>query len=880
MKRFLQIFLSILPFVSFSQAPGIQWQKSLGGTGTDQAYGIIQTSDGGYLTVGSSNSNNGNVTGNHGGNDFWVVKLNSAGAIQWQKSYGGSGDDWGTSVQATADGGYIVGGFSYSNDGDVSGHHGSLSNADVWVIKISSTGTIQWQKSYGGSGDDRLNAILVVNGGYILGTQSNSNDGDVTNNHGDYDAWIAKIDTAGAIVWENSFGGSSIDITEKIIANKEGGYTAAVQSQSNDGDVSGNNGGFDYWVIKLSATGSLLWQKCYGGISNDLITSIAALADSSYVITGGSTSANNGDITGNHGGYDYWVVKINKTGAIIWEKSYGGSNNDFCTSIKSTADGGFVLTGHSMSNDGDVTGSHGGSECWLVKISGSDSLEWERSLGGSADEFSFEALPTSDAGYIVANISNSNNGDVSGNHGDKDYWIVKMNPDPLLGPKVSISAKPGTTVCSHTVVVLTAKPTNTDASVVYQWKKNNINVGSNGATYTDSLLNNGDSVICVITDASKTATSNKLKFVVNPLINPSVSITANPGSEVCVGAKVVFTAITVNGGTAPKFLWKKNGVSVGTDTTSYTDSIPKSGDSIAVTLTSNAACVAAGSVASNVVKIKVDATDPVITILANKDTTICSKTTVTFTAAVNPIYQWKKDGIVVGNNTSTYKDSLLRTGDYIQCFIVSGVSACNGSSSNIINSNQLKFKVNTAPAQPSVVTGPVNVPSGQKGVYFSIIPVAGVTYAWTLPTGAVIDSGQGGNKIKVDWGSTGGNISVIAINSCGSSPARTFTVGVTGLTAVGGINTDNVVAANKGVKLFPNPASTTATLQFTSKAAVKYAITILDGDNNVMEVKSGVSVVGTNVVKINAANYAKGVYYITIIDKENGQRSVEFVKGE
>lgn len=448
-------------------------------------------------------------------------------------------------------------------------------------------------------------------------------------------------------------------------------------------------------------------------------------------------------------------------------------------------------------------------------------------------------------------------------------------------PTIKITANATSPVCAGTKITFTATATNGGAAPVYQWLKNGIVVGSNSVTYTDSAIKTGDTVLCKLTSNAtpcvtvNNISSNKLSFTVNPLLTPSVSILASPGTEVCAGVKVILTATAVNGGSTPHYVWKKNGIVAGKDTTAYIDTIPKSGDSISVTLTSNAACLTTGPVNSNVVKIKVDAPTPVITITANKDTTICSTNAVTFTATVNPVFLWRKSGVTVGNSSNTYKDSTLKNGDVVQCFLVSATSACNSTSSNIINSNQLKFKVNTAPAQPSAISGPIVFAKLQKGIYYSVIPVAGVTYAWTLPSGAVIDSGQGASKIKVSWGSVGGTVSVIAINSCGSSPARTLTVGVTGFT---GSNPGKVVVDNT-LKLYPNPATTTATLQFKTDVAGKYAITITDASNNIVDIKTGTSVKGDNVIKLNTSQYAKGVYFISIIDKHNGQRNIEFVKG-
>jgi len=378
-------------------------------------------------------------------------------------------------------------------------------------------------------------------------------------------------------------------------------------------------------------------------------------------------------------------------------------------------------------------------------------------------------------------------------------------------------------------------------------------------------------------------TSNVLTFNVKPILVPAVSIADNPSAPICAGTKVQFSAVVTNGGTSPAYQWKKNGVNVGIDSAGYVDNTLNNGDSVMVVLTSNAACQTTNTTTSNVIKMTVNTPHPDIAIGANKDTSICSGTNVTFTATVTPSYLWRKNGVSVGTNSNTYSDSSLKSGDNIQCLLVSSATACNTYYPNIVNSNKLVFKVNTVPAKPSAITGPSAVSSGQSGIYFSVTAVSGVTYIWTLPTGATIDSGQGGNVIKVTWGNTAGNVSVIASNSCGSSatastkavslsPSNVFKAGAT---------TDEVVAGDdKNIRIYPNPAGSHTNLVFTVTKPGKYVVTIADAQNNVLEIKNGISVKGSNTISINTGKYAKGVYFITVIDKENGQRAKQLVIGE
>ncbi len=430
---FVLVIFQIAGFSSFSfaqTAPAIEWQKSLGGTVNEEAYSIRQTTDGGYVVTGRSNSNNGDVTGNHGVEDYWVVKLDIAGAIQWQKCLGGTNNEVAVSIQQTADGGYVVAGHSQSNNGDVTGNHG---NSDYWVVKLDATVAIQWQKCLGGTNSDYAYSIRqTADGGYVLAGRSNSNDGDVTGNHGDLDYWVVKLYAGGVIQWQKCLGGTGDDAAYSIQQTADGGYVVTGLSNSNDGDVTGNHGTYDYWVVKLDTGGAIQWQKCLGGTNNDYAYSIQQTTDGGYAVAGRSES-NDGDVTGNHGNDDYWVVKLDAVGAIQWQKCLGGVVYDEANSIQQTADGGYVVAGYSYSNNGDVMGNHGSYDYWVVKLDAAGAIQWQKCLGGTNSDFAFSIQQTADEGYVAVGYSYSNNGDVTGNHGASDYWVVKFAPDTVTG---------------------------------------------------------------------------------------------------------------------------------------------------------------------------------------------------------------------------------------------------------------------------------------------------------------------------------------------------------------------------------------------------------------------------------------------------------------
>ena len=429
------VFFSLVTFLH--SQPSIQWQTTLGGSLYDEARAVQQTTDGGYFITGHTVSDNGDVVGNHGYNDFWAIKMDSFGMVQWKKAYGGSNHEWVNDGQPTSDGGYVLTGFTESNDGEVSGNHG---DKDMWVVKLDSDGNIEWQKCLGGTNwDEAWDILQTPEGGYILAGISYSTDGDVSGNHGASDYWIVKLSPTADIEWQKCLGGSDYDDAYTITLTNEGGYIIAGESQSTDGDVEGNSGGLAAWVVKLNFEGKIEWQRALGGSGLDRANEILQTREGGYVICG-QTSSDDGDVVGNHGGYDLWVVKLDEIGGIEWQKALGGTNEDYGQGIHQTNDGGFVAIGFVHSTNGDVTGNHGSTDLWIVKLTEEGGLQWQKAFGGTLQERGYSIKQTSDEGYILAGEAWSNNGDVTGVLGKTDIWIVKLSPES--SPTTEFSSSP------------------------------------------------------------------------------------------------------------------------------------------------------------------------------------------------------------------------------------------------------------------------------------------------------------------------------------------------------------------------------------------------------------------------------------------------------
>jgi len=445
----LASFVFLLTTYSYSQsAPTIQWQNDIGGFDGDYLGigSVQQTSDGGYIIGGWSDSDStGDKTeDSNGDDDYWIIKTDSTGNIQWQNSIGGTGPDRLNSLQQTRDGGYILAGTSGSNiSGDKTENTWNNSD-DYWIVKTDAAGNILWQNTIGGNQSDYLQSIEETNdGGYILGGYSNSDtSGDKTEYCLNYSAdyWIVKTDSVGIVQWDNTIGGYSNDDLFSVHQTSDGGYILGGVSGSNiSADKSENCvGQADFWIVKTDAVGNIQWQNTIGGDNIEGLYSIQQTNDGGYIFGGRSDSNISGDKSeDSNGSSDYWLVKTDASGNIQWQNTIGGSDADVLYSIRQTTDGGYILGGGSISNiSGDKTeNTNGSSDNWAVKTDSLGNVQWDKTIGGSSGDGITCIQETSDGGYILAGSTSSNiSGDKTENcYGGPDYWIIKLGPDNTTG---------------------------------------------------------------------------------------------------------------------------------------------------------------------------------------------------------------------------------------------------------------------------------------------------------------------------------------------------------------------------------------------------------------------------------------------------------------
>lgn len=429
-----------------SSLPSSIFQKTLlGGNNDERAYSVIQTLDSGYVFAGSTESSqDGDVTGiNNNGIDCWLVKMSKTGTIEWNRVMGGSDNEQINEIRQTADGGYIFAASTASSaSGDITGNNNGL--LDFWVVKLDAAGATTWDVVLGGDQSEIANALIqTTDNGYVIGGFSYSSaNGDVTptNHSANSDYWIVKLSSAGVIEWNVLLGG---DGEEELSALREvsgGGFVATGFSTSSpiSGDVTGTLfGARDFWVVRLNATGGLIWNKLIGGSGDEEFSySVQQTADGGFIVAGNSSSTASGNISvSTHGETDYLIIKLDAAGNITWNKMLGGTSFEYVAAIQQTTDGGYIVAGTTSSSaSGNITQTgYGQEDAWVLKLDGSGNILWNKLFGGSNADWATSIQQTFDGGYILAGYTNSSaNGTIAGTNHDpsgnsNDFWITKLD---------------------------------------------------------------------------------------------------------------------------------------------------------------------------------------------------------------------------------------------------------------------------------------------------------------------------------------------------------------------------------------------------------------------------------------------------------------------
>ncbi|KJJ39724.1 hypothetical protein MB09_00660 [Aequorivita vladivostokensis] len=417
----LTLLLNII--VIYAQDPSILWQRTIGGSEWDQPAFITPTNDGGFAVGGYSESNiSGEKTENsRGGYDYWILKLDNSGNIQWQRTLGGSEDDYLRKIIQTSDNGFLLLGYSSS---DISGDktENSLGGTDYWILKLDEAGNIMWQNTIGSNENDTVSDVeQAADGSFLIGgTASSEISGDKTVVG---DIWILKLDANGNILWQKGYDFFANSFLSNAKLTNDGGFILA---------GTGTPGIFsDYIVSKLNINGGSMWEKIYGGDGEDFLTNFILTDDGGYMAIGQSNSDASGDKTEDSQGFqDYWVLKLDSTGNIIWQNTIGGASGDIPLTVLETSDGGYFISGSSLSNiSGDKTDNtfEDSQSFWILKLNSVGIIEWQNDIDGSLGERLPKAIQNNDGSFMICGQSSSNiSGDKTENsRGEADFWIIK-----------------------------------------------------------------------------------------------------------------------------------------------------------------------------------------------------------------------------------------------------------------------------------------------------------------------------------------------------------------------------------------------------------------------------------------------------------------------
>lgn len=363
---------------------------------------------------------------NAGGSDFWIMQMTPDGDTIWSRSYGGSNnDDIHVIRYNTNNNGITAFGTTYSQNGDVPAHPGQIG---AWLLRTDLAGNILGSVVYSGIlGEEGVDFVQLPDGGYILLVRSTSPMLEGAQNHGNFDYWLARVNSTGLVQWARFFGGGDADLAARLVRVPLGVIVVG-SSESSDGDVSENKGGFDYWVLRVDLTGELVWERSFGGSGDDIARDAALMPDGTVMIVGESDSED-GDRTQSFGGTDVWLVRIDQNGNLLWQRSYGGSLNDSGRRIVPAGETRLAMLAHSHSKDGDLSSNKGRQDVWLSFLHADNgNIIQQMNYGGSQDDYGRGLAISADSVLYMAGSSLSINGNLPfPGLPEEDLWLMRLS---------------------------------------------------------------------------------------------------------------------------------------------------------------------------------------------------------------------------------------------------------------------------------------------------------------------------------------------------------------------------------------------------------------------------------------------------------------------
>lgn len=421
MKKLITwLFLYALASTGFAQHVDVMWTSAMGGAYSDEGEYVDQRADGTFFVVANSTSLDWPDSSNTGTGDVLIMGLDSAGGYLWGTRIGTTVLNRIIQGSLMTDGNYVLIGTKATPEGVPAWE----THSDVWIVKVTPTGSILWERSYGEEDLDEAGFTVSARagGGCVVAGYF----GDVAGEFSGYDTWVAALDTDGNELWQRTWGGDGYDTGTALLSTSDGGVVLG-------GTYGGSGGSWDAQVTKLDAAGNTQWQHTYGGSGPDHINSILRLSDGYLLV--GSTQSVNGDAVGNHGGFDAWVIRLDDQGAVVWRHCYGGTGSDGAGHAMAFG-ANFLISGSTASPiSGDVSVRYDGDygDAWLLLINPDGVVLWDGTYGGSNGDWINFMAPAWD-GFIFVGGSMSSDRFVPGNYGYQDFWAVRFwNKGSLVG---------------------------------------------------------------------------------------------------------------------------------------------------------------------------------------------------------------------------------------------------------------------------------------------------------------------------------------------------------------------------------------------------------------------------------------------------------------
>lgn len=477
--RFQLVVLALIGCTTISFSQDILWEKSYGGKHAEYLFDVQPTADYGFLLAGSSISgkNGTKEEANKGDFDYWLWKMDEKGDLDWQKSFGGNGVDLLQSAKLSPDGGFILAGISNSKKG-FDKKEDTKGSDDFWIIKLDAKGNELWQKTIGGSGQEKLAVVrLTSDGGYLLGGSSSSYQsetddkgeldlfGKKEDTRGSLDYWLVKLTSDGSIAWQKTVGGQYVDELKDVILLSNGNILAGGSSNSPEsGDKIVSSLGFDYWLVELDTKGDVVWQQTLGGAEDDQLFSLTATADGGFIVGGNSNSSTSSLKTKpSKNGSDFWVIKFDMEKNMQWQETYDYGEKDVLTSIIENADrtlliGGYAQSEHTetgLKNRSLKSDKEGINDYIALKINAQGEELWTKTVGSKGEEVLKKLLETRDGGYLLAGTSNGKaSRDKQSTKGSADFWVVKLkDKSKPEKERLPLEAFPNPTVTFTNVII-------------------------------------------------------------------------------------------------------------------------------------------------------------------------------------------------------------------------------------------------------------------------------------------------------------------------------------------------------------------------------------------------------------------------------------------